>query len=252
MMQGPGLCRLDPGMVGRWSVASRSLVGGGEAAGPCRRGVQLRHPVQRVAMLVLDLPAPVMRAAVAQPEEATTLRRLVKGRSRQGRSELAVSRGQARLDASRRHGVRHDRLHAELVERADEEQVGLAEEIVRADDGRQHPLVDAVFAYARYQDPEIQVLVVAAGDDLGLAQGEQREARDLVADGIPGLGFYVIEIGGGGSLQAKHRYDPGAGKQAPSCPPRVMRENARIDLVDAQCRSAERRLERVPVIAPLR
>src|SRR5262245_2780014 len=99
--------------------------------------------------------------------------------------------------------VRHYHPDAEAVKGQDGQQIGLAKEIVRHDHRGQHDATGAALGNSPDRYPEVEMLVVAAGQDFAVALTVQGEPRDLLADRIGSSGFDLVEVGGGGCLEAE-------------------------------------------------
>src|ERR1700722_6590054 len=88
------------------------------------------------------------------------------------------------LKPLRHYGVRHQRPDTVAVERHDEEQIDLPEDIVhgsyRRDDHTRRIAVDRL----QHREPEIQVLVVATCNYFIVANEEDRPGSDFFADAV--------------------------------------------------------------------
>ena len=166
-----------------------------------RRGVMLADPAFGEAQLVEPadhLQVPLV-AVLERPlgrmrrhREISELHRFLLGRfwrksttiggGAQG-IEFAWQAMRAVSEPARLDGIRQQHPDAQAVKGQDDEQICLAEEIVRAHDrGRKHDAARSGFGQFPHRHAEIEMLVVAAGDDLRLVLPEQGEARDLLAD----------------------------------------------------------------------
>jgi hypothetical protein len=96
-------------------------------------------------------------------------------------------------------------FHNQAMKRSDDPQVGPAQEVVAPDDGRDSQLATERWRKARraeYRQPEIQVLVVLAQDDLVFAPAVDPEDADAVGIGFAGESRKVS-----GGIQTKARND---------------------------------------------
>src|SRR5204863_371678 len=94
-------------------------------------------------------------------------------------------------------------------------------------------LIAAYEAHHRAVWPEVQMLVVATCDQLGVAQREDRPDADLLAGGVVAFESRIHDLRRGRRVEPAVSGDPVAGDQNELHPQRVMRKDADESVDDA-------------------
>jgi hypothetical protein len=120
------------------------------------------------------------------------------------------------------------------VERHDKEQIDFAGEVMYRADRRDDNALRIAIGQPEHREPEVEVLVITARDNLIVANEENRPWTDLVANAVARTHRRLEDFGDGRCFQPKTPGNGIAGDQQRFHPARRMAEQRKKDFNDCQ------------------